>query len=234
MKQFILKVSEWHTSLFLTSLPLPPPLYFFLGQNYSENVFEFVNHFDSPSPLTFAGKFTLCQKTVPPAPASSYNLLSCQGLSGHGWGTDCLGDTTPMVQRKSGPGGQTPASLWAAMGFVAQSSPTLHHGCLEKAPRHPLLRRNGESGSDRSHHAEGVPHQAVASGYLGSASSFDSLGKIFHSTPGPWRLRGYPTGAQSCLLSSIWKFWLWLRWKYDSSKACNAIQRLDSLQPGNS
>lgn len=165
MKQFILKVSEWHASLFLTSLPLPPPLYFFLGQNYSENVFEFVNHFDSPSPLTFAGKFTLCQKNVPPVPASSYSLLSCRGLPGRGWGSECLGGTAQMVQRKSGPEGQTPASLWAAKGSVAQSSPTLHRGCTEKALSHPLLRPKGESSSDRSHHPEGIPHRAAASGY---------------------------------------------------------------------
>lgn len=124
MKQFILKVSKWHALLFLTSLLLPPPLYFFLGQNYSENVFEFVNHFDSPSPLTFAGKSVLCQKIVLPDPVSSYNLLSCQGLSRRVWGSHCPGDTAWMVQRKNRPGGQTSASvqglsdrLWATLSW---------------------------------------------------------------------------------------------------------------------
>lgn len=82
MKQFILKVSEWHALLFLTSLLLPPPLYFFLGQNYSENVFEFVNHFDSPSSLTFAGKPILCQKNCS---SRSSQLLQSPILPGFVW-----------------------------------------------------------------------------------------------------------------------------------------------------
>lgn len=87
MKHFILKVSEWHTSLFLTSHPLPPPLYFFyfiffLDQKYSGNVFEFVNHFDSPSPLTFTGKFTLCQNNCS---ASSSQLLQSPVLLESFW-----------------------------------------------------------------------------------------------------------------------------------------------------
>lgn len=82
------------------NIPLPPPLYFFLGQNYSENVFEFVNHFDSPYPSTFAGKFTLCQKTV--LPGSSYNLLSCQGLSGWSWGLTALGTQHRWPRGKAG------------------------------------------------------------------------------------------------------------------------------------
>lgn len=157
MKQFILKVSEWHALLFLTSLPLPPPLYFFLGQNYSENVFEFVNHFDSPSPLTFAGKAPLCQKTVPPAPTSSYDLLSCQGLMDGAGGPSALGIQHRWCKGRVGREGK-PQHLsrqwWALWHRPARSS-------LKKPP----LRMNREAGCSRRHHAEGVPHWVVASGY---------------------------------------------------------------------
>lgn len=61
------------------------------------------------------------------------------------------------------------------MGSVAQSSPTFHRSCPEKAPGY--LRLSKELDSDRSYHAEGVPHRAAASAYYGSASSFGSLGK---------------------------------------------------------
>lgn len=139
------------TAIFNIPPSSPTSVFFFLGQNYSENVFEFVNHFDSPSPLTFAGKSILCQKTVLPDPASSYNLLSCQGFSG----SEAL-TALGTQKRKRRPGGQTPASVQAVMGS-------------EKALSHPLLRQNRELGSNRGHHTEGEPHQAVASRYEESA-----------------------------------------------------------------
>lgn len=185
-------MSEWHALLFLTSLLLPPPLYFFLGQNYSENVFEFVNHFDSPSFPDICWKiYSLPKKLffqIQPAPTISRPAKVCldgsEALTAlgtqHGWsrGRVCQEDKPQPLSRQ----------WWA----LKSSDP-------------PLLRLNRESGSNRGHHTEGVPHQVVASRYDGSAWSFGSLGKTLHSKPGLWRLSGCIMAAWSCLLSRLQK-----------------------------
>lgn len=117
-----------------------------------------------PLPLDICRKIYSLPKNCS---SSSYNLLSCQGLYGWSWGFDCPVASAQMVQRKSGPGGQTPASLWAVMGSVAQSSPTFHHSCPEKAPSY--LRLSKELDSNRGYHKESSS----------SGCSFCTLGECF-------------------------------------------------------
>lgn len=190
MKQFILKVSEWHALLFLTSLLLPPPLYFFLGQNYSENVFEFVNHFDSPSPLTFAGKSILCQKTVLPDPASSYNLLSCQGLSGSVWGLTALGTQHGWSKGRAGQEGkpQPLSRQWWALKKLWV--PLSWDWTRSRDPTEATRQR-----------------EFLIKLWLPDVrGALRVLVLLEDSKPGPWRLNGCTMGTWSCLLSRWQKF----------------------------
>lgn len=132
------------------------------------------------------------KKIVLPDPASSYNLPSCQGLSGRVWGSDCPGWTQHGWSRGRVCQEDKPQPLSRQWWALKSSDP-------------PLLRLNRESGSNRGHHTEGVPHQVVASRYDGSAWSFGSLGKTLHSKPGLWRLSGCIMAAWSCLLSRLQK-----------------------------
>lgn len=204
------------------NIPLPPPLYFFLGQNYSENVFEFVNHFDSPYPSTFAGKFTLCQKTV--LLGSSYNLLSCQCLSGSSWGLTALGTQHRWPRGKAGQESR-PQHLLGSDGLCDTAQTDLPLWLPWKSPG-PVT---SETERGISHQARGSSSSGCGFQILGECLEFWFSWKNLAFSARPLKVQGVHHGGSDLPPR---KFCLWLWWKCDGSEARNAIQRLDSLQPG--
>lgn len=139
------------------------------------------------------------------------------------WGHSTDGPEAKQARRAN------PSISWAATGSVTQRRPTFPCGCPGKAPVQSLLRQNEESGI--SHQARRSSSSGCGFQILGKCLEFWFSWKNIAFSARPLKVQGVHHGGSDLPPR---KFCLWLWWKCDGSEARNAIQRLDSLQPGDS